>query len=611
MSLTSSIELAFSGLRATQAGLDVVSQNVGNAGSVGYTRRVLTSEQQVSGGITAGVDVKGASRVLDTLVQRQLRLEQAGASYTGVKASAHAALDGLFDRPGGSGSLPTLLNGFTTRLQALANNPSSATVQSDALAAASDLAGSLNGLSDQVQALRQDSETAIGTAVKRADDLLQQIATLNSKVVANASSAALQDQRDALIDQLSTLVDLKVTTSGTGSVTIATTGGLQLFDGVRATRLSFDAHNLGPEAAYDVDPTRRGVGTITALSGDGTPRDVIASGLIRSGEIAAQIEIRDRVLTQAQAQLDELAAGLAASLSDKPVAGTATTVGGKAGFTIDLSPLQAGNTLSVTVTDAGGSPRTLTFVKATSAAGRAAATSEGRIGIDFSTGSASVASQIAAALGSGYTASSPAGSTLRILNNGAGNVVNAVAATASVAGLSTGSPELPLFVDAGRAGAVFTGSYEGGSQSVGFASRIAVNAAVKADPGALVAYGPGIPAGDTTRPLLILDRLTQTGRTFSGAANIGGSSSAFTGSVVEFAQQIVVTQAADASSAATLDDGQKVVLGAIQGRFSEQAGVNVDTELTQLIQLQTAYGANARLLTAAKDMMDLLLRVGA
>ena len=52
------------------------------------------------------------------------------------------------------------------------------------------------------------------------------------------------------------------------------------------------------------------------------------------------------------------------------------------------------------------------------------------------------------------------------------------------------------------------------------------------------------------------------------------------------------------------------MLANIQSRFVDQAGVNIDTEMTQLIQLQTAYGANARILAAAKEMMDMLLRVG-
>ena len=80
MSVSSVIDTASAGLRATQAGLDVVSQNVANSSTVGYTRRTLTTTQTVSGNQTTGVNVVGVQRTLDTMVQKQLRLETAGAS---------------------------------------------------------------------------------------------------------------------------------------------------------------------------------------------------------------------------------------------------------------------------------------------------------------------------------------------------------------------------------------------------------------------------------------------------------------------------------------------------------------------------------------------------
>lgn len=608
MGLTTALQTSLSGLRATQAGLDIVSQNVANAGTVGYTRRTLVTEQLVAGGRTVGVDIKGASRTLDTLVQRQLRLEQAGAAYATTRANAHGALDALFDRPGGAGSLPTLLTTFTSNIQALANNPSSDVAQANLLSSAGDLATSLNGLASQVQEMRQGTENALGAAVSKADGLLQQIAALNGRITAN-NTPALQDQRDALIDQLSTLMDVKATVESTGAVSLSTSGGLSLVNGTQATRLTFDAQNIGPESVYDRDPAKRTVGTILATDPMGVTRDVIAGGYIRSGEMAALVDLRDTVLPQAQAQLDELAAGLAQALSDKPAPSSAVAVGPQAGFDLDLTGLAAGNRVTVQVTDPGGAKRTLVFAATQSTAAQDLADGSGVIGLDISGGPASIASQIQASLGAGYTVSNPTGSTIRLLGNGTSSSVDAARGATTAGGLATGAPEIPLFVD-GASGGVFTGSFEGGtSQLKGFASRIAVNGAVTASPSLLSSYGPGVPEGDATRPQLLYDRLTGTDRSFSGGTGIYGSSSPWTGSVVGFAQAIVATQGADATSASNLQAGQQVVLNSIQGRFSEQAGVNIDTELAQLIQLQTAYGANARLMTAVREMFDTLFRI--
>ena len=72
---------------------------------------------------------------------------------------------------------------------------------------------------------------------------------------------------------------------------------------------------------------------------------------------------------------------------------------------------------------------------------------------------------------------------------------------------------------------------------------------------------------------------------------------------------MVEAQGANAEHAERLDEGQSVALAAIESRFAEESGVNIDQEMAQLVQLQTAYGANARVMTAVRDMMDLLMRI--
>ena len=64
-----------------------------------------------------------------------------------------------------------------------------------------------------------------------------------------------------------------------------------------------------------------------------------------------------------------------------------------------------------------------------------------------------------------------------------------------------------------------------------------------------------------------------------------------------------------ASNAASLAEGQDVVVNALQQRVNETSGVNVDQEMANLIALQTAYGANARVMSAVKDMLDMLLKM--
>ena len=67
---------------------------------------------------------------------------------------------------------------------------------------------------------------------------------------------------------------------------------------------------------WNADPTKSNVGTLTLVSPNGSSVDLIANKSIRSGKIAAYLDMRDNVLVQAQNQLDGLAATMAQALSD-------------------------------------------------------------------------------------------------------------------------------------------------------------------------------------------------------------------------------------------------------------------------------------------------------
>jgi flagellar hook-associated protein 1 FlgK len=50
------------------------------------------------------------------------------------------------------------------------------------------------------------------------------------------------------------------------------------------------------------------------------------------------------------------------------------------------------------------------------------------------------------------------------------------------------------------------------------------------------------------------------------------------------------------------------VVSALQQRFNSTSGVSIDTELSNLIALQNAYGANARVMSTIQQMMSTLLQ---
>lgn len=623
MGLTSSLNTAIGGLNATQIGIGVVSQNVANAGVAGYVRRAVTNSEDYSG-LGSRVQSTQVQRLLDKIVQHQLWQEASGAGYTSTRAAAMSNLDQLYGAPGSSTALDTIFNTFTASLQALKNDPSNYNLRSDVLDAATGLARQLNTLSSGVQALRSQAESGIADGVTKVNELLGALTEVNARIIARPndnSTADLRDQRDRILSELSHYVDIKTTEDARGSVTVITSSGTQLFDGQAAVKFSFDEHmGLSPDDQWSADPALRGVGTIRMLDTSGNASDAIVNNIFRSGSIAANIELRDKTLVRAQAQLDEIAAQMSRALSDQEIAGAPVTVGAATGFEVDLAGLQSGNTVTLDYkVTPGGQTQRFTFVRVESGASLplpASASGDANnrvIGIDFSGGPASVAAQIQAAVGPGFTVSNT-GTTLSIVDDGAAGTRDVVGLTARPTNTtlsSAGGPaELPFFVD-GLAGTPFTGSYESGSQTVGFAGRITVNPALIADRSLLVVHDSAAPTpeGDEVRPTLLLDRLTKSQQAFTNAVGLDGNSATQNMTVSSFVQRVVSSQGQAVESAKRLDEGQQIALASIQSRFQETAQVNVDQEMSLLIELQTAYSANARIISTVKEMMDVLMRV--
>ncbi|HXX06978.1 MAG TPA: flagellar hook-associated protein FlgK [Pseudolabrys sp.] len=621
MSLTQALNSALSGLQVTQANIAMVAANVANADTPGYTRKVVN--QVATGAQTSiGVRVSDIQRQLDLYVQKQLRTENAGASYADTRARMYSQLQDIYGQPGATTSLESSYNSFTSSLQALSTSPDDPSARSSVINSAQLLAQQLNQLSDSVQSLRANAELGISDAVNQANTAMSQIASLNQQIAAStpgdSATATLQDQRDYYIDQLSKLMDINVVPGDSGQVSVFTNSGIQLV-GTTAGTLSFNAvGTITPSAQWNADPTKSGVGTITLVPPDGSPIDMIADHAIRSGTIAAYVQMRDQDLVQAQNQLDALAAGMSQALSDKTTQGTATPPGPSNGFDVDVGNLLTGNQVTINYTDtATNTPHTITLVRVDDPSvlplpnATTATPNDTVVGIDFSAGMASVAAQVNAALGgAGMTASNPSGTTLEVLDDGSGTtVVNSVSKTATMTSTTAGSAEFPLFTDGANP---YTGAITGvGAQIVGLAGRIAVNPAVAADPSTLVVYQPGTPAGDGTRPDFIYQQLTSTSLTFPSSTGIGTASSPFIGSLPVYLRQVLSQQGEAATAASNLQQGQDVVLNSLQQRFNDSSGVNVDQEMANLLTLQNSYGANARVLSAVKDMFDTLINMAA
>ena len=624
MGLSAALASAVSGLTANQAALSITSSNVANAQTPGYIAESTNQVEVASGGPGSAALVTGVTRELDTFIQGQLRTETGGAGFANQTSNILGQLQSLYGTPGGTGTLETAFNNFTSAVQAISTSSTGLSAQTTALSAAQTLAQQLNTTSQGIQTLRSNVEQDIGTSTAQANTDLNQIAAINTKLQSlsptDPSAASLEDQRDNAINNLSNLVDVKVTTDSSNQANVFTTSGIQLVGAGLASQFKFtSAGTLTANSLYNSDPTKSGVGSLTLALPNGANLDVVANKVISSGQISADLQLRDQTLVQAQTQVDQLAATLSSSLSDQTTQGTAVNPSASlSGFNLNLSNLQPGNSINLTFTNTTtGAQQQVQVVRVDDPRALPLPSPPGVspqvIGVNFSPpgGIASAVSQLNAALGQTHLQfSNPSGNTLQVVANPADNVtVNSASTTTTTTSLTSGSPQLPLFVDAGTP---YTGAITGnGSELTGFAGRISVNPALLNNPANLTVFSnnPPTPAGDTTRSDFIFSQLTTGSFTYSPQTGLGSATAPFSGTIGSYVQQFLSQQAGAATSATQLQQGQSVVVSTLQQKFNSTSQVNIDSELSNLIALQNSYSANAHVMSVIQSMMTTLEQI--
>ena len=340
--------------------------------------------------------------------------------------------------------------------------------------------------------------------------------------------------------------------------------------------------------------------------------------MVSSGQIAADLKLRDQTLVQAQQQVDQLAATMSSALSDKTTAGS-TVSGPPAGFDIDLAGAQPGNTVNLTYTDSTNTQRQITLVNVTDPAAlplqNATNANPMQIGVNFSGGMGAIA------VGAQHRAARLAPDVLR--GSVAGDRDDAARHRRQLRprqGQFGVEHQDDLVADLGRPAtaavhrrrqALYTGAITAsGSQMTGLAGRIAVNTQLSTDPTKLSVYStsPVTPTGDTTRSDYLYSQLTNTVFSYSPQTGLGSASQPFSGSVSNYLQQFLSVQANASTQATALQQGQSVVVSTLQAKFNSTSSVNLNSEMSNLIQLQNAYAANAHVMSVVQSMMNTLIQ---
>ncbi len=540
-------------LLAQQTALQVTGQNIANVNTPGYSRErpeFVSTPTSITAALRSGVTVDEVARAYDRFVTTQINVASSNLQSTQTQADLLGQVESLFNdlstpEAGISGALHTLFNDFHN----LAQNPQGLAERNILVQQGKTVAAAFQQLTNGLQAVRQQSNEALGDAVSSVNSLTKQIAALNGQIQQREvdpknPANTLRDQQDVLLKQLSEKINITSFVTNSGQLTVLLGGGRPLLEGTQSSTLTT---TVDPD-----DPQRLLVGL---QDPQGNSTDVTAS--IQSGNIHGLLEARDTILPRLSTSLDRLAAQL-----------TTINQTHSAGYGLDGT---TGKDFFV--------PRQVT--------GQALAANTG--GGTLQSASVSDPTQLTLDDYRLTFANSGPPPTFDIVNATTGATVAAgqnytAGATVHFAGLAitladNGTPPQP--------GDTFLLSTTRDA-----AKNLAVDPALLTDP-RQIAAAQTPPPGDNVNALALAQ--------LQDAQVIDGST--FAASY----QTLVVSVGAESQQASQLADQQHTALTGLENRRESLSGVSLDEEQVNLIRFQQAYNAAAQFIHIADQLGQTVL----
>lgn len=300
MSLSTSLQIGRSALTAGQMAIQIAGNNVSNATTPGYSRQTLsltpTQDTRFGGNfIGRGVNVQAIRRQVDDALQARLWSGLSAESAGSTDLRLLGGVENVMNALGGT-NLSTQLNAFFNSWSTLADTPGAGGPRALVVQQGQQLSSYVKNLRSQLVDQRLQVDRELGTSVLRADDLLNQIANLNTQIVTaeNGQGVAngLRDQRDALITELSKFMDITAVQQANGNVDILVASQPVVLAGqTRGLQLKFEDDN--------------GTTVISVTTRDNQEKLAITSGTV--GSLMRQ---RNELVTDTIQRVDNIAKNL-------------------------------------------------------------------------------------------------------------------------------------------------------------------------------------------------------------------------------------------------------------------------------------------------------------
>ena len=570
-----SLNIAASSLRSQQKAIDVLSHNMANVNTPGYSRQspnIVTASPVSIGNLNLGrgVNLNDIQRSVDPLINNAMQENTSQSAYWSTVTSGLTTVESTFGSLDNTG-LSAAVNDYFLSWQQLSNNPQDAAQKNNVLNKSETLTTQLNQMYTQLSNAQQSLDQDINQQIDAANLKIDAIASLSNQIKSQeasqqgASSAAndLRDQRDEAIRQLAQIIPIQQVNTQDGNVLIQTKGGDMLTHDGTARHLQ-RGNTTGTNGFRDI-----------VIQGKSSP----IQGLDTGGSLGGLLALRDGNFQSYMDSLDSFAANLAY---------TTNQVHSSAGGGTRASVVQSGQgalnpTLALNDPNQG-----VTF------AGQVQAGSFS-LHIYDATGTPLTPT-------SDFTINLAAGATMNDVATAINASGSGVTASVDIAGrlnLDAGANTMAFSNDTSN----FLAAYEVNSFFHGAtAGNIAISQTIQNNASAIntgnIAQGSSlIFAGDNTAAVQIMNLQDQ-------ALSVDGSAAASLHSRIS-----------TLSSQYGLDVGLANQQGAYRQAEADSltqqrdaiSGVNVDEELISMMKFQRAYEASAKVISTSNQMMDSLM----
>ena len=216
------LNIAYTGLLASNAAMNTTSNNIANVQTEGYSRQQVTQQAsnalrvfQTYGCAGAGVETLAIERIRDEFYDGRFWDNNAQLGEYDMKQYYMQQLETYFDDDGKSTGFKTIFDQLMiTGMQALLKDPNSATAKSQFVGYAGALTEYFNGMAGNLEKVQKDINQEIIPKVDQINSLAGEIASLNKQIntieLAGTKANELRDRRTLLIDELSKIVDVEV-----------------------------------------------------------------------------------------------------------------------------------------------------------------------------------------------------------------------------------------------------------------------------------------------------------------------------------------------------------------------------------------------------------------